>query len=164
MIEWLATPLTSDRVLVRGPRPGDEPALAALMTDSDVRRYIGGPVEPDTAIARAAAQVADPARGTFVIVRRRAGAVIGSGNIARKRGPWEISYQLDRKSWGHGLAREALELLTAWYFANMDDPTLMAVTRDANERSWKLLERAGATLTATFEQYGFLQRRYEFQR
>jgi hypothetical protein len=40
---------------------------------------------------------------------------------------------------------------------------LIAVTQEANIRSIRLLERAGAQHTSTFEQYGLPQRQYEFR-
>ncbi len=164
MTDWLPKPLSTERVLVRPPMPGDESALVTLLADSDVRRFVGGALDPETAVSRVTAQVAEPAWGAFVIVYRPSGMVIGSGDIARKRGPWEVSYQLSRGCWGQGLAREALDLVTSWYFANMGEPRLIAVTQEANVRSCQLLERAGAVLTATFEQYGLPQRQYEFLR
>ena len=50
-----------------------------------------------------------------------------------------------------------------WFFANTDEDILIAVTQDSNHRSTRLLERNGATLTTRFEEYGALQRRYEFR-
>jgi ribosomal-protein-alanine N-acetyltransferase len=162
MTPWLTPPLRTSRILIRSPRPGDEPALVALLTDADVRRYVGGALDHDAAQERAAARVAQPGWGTFVIVLRSSNAVIGSGDVARKRGPWEVSYQLRRDCWGLGLAAEALTALTTWFFTTMQEPTLAAITQDANVRSYRLLERCGAVLTGTFEEYGALQRQYEF--
>jgi ribosomal-protein-alanine N-acetyltransferase len=164
MTPWLTPPLRTSRILVRSPRPGDESALAALLTDAEVRRYVGGAIDEDAAQERAAARVAQAGWGIFVIVLRSSNAVVGGGDIARKRGPWEVSYQLRRDCWGLGLAAEALTALTTWFFTTMQEPTLVAVTQDANVRSYRLLERCGAVLTGTFEQYGALQRQYEFHR
>lgn len=99
-----------------------------------------------------------------MIVELATGVVVGSGDISRKRGPWEISYQLRPASWGRGLASEAISALVDWFFANTDEDLLIAVTQDANARSARLLERNGATLATRFEQYGALQRQYEFRR
>jgi ribosomal-protein-alanine N-acetyltransferase len=163
VIAWLPVPLETDRVLVRRPAAGDEPGLVALTIDAEVRRFVGGAQSPDTARAKAAAKVMDSAWGQFVIVEVSSGGVIGSGDISRKRGPWEISYQLQAASWGYGLAAEAVGLVVGWFFDNTDEGTLVAVTQEANERSSRLLERVGATFTTAFEQYGLPQRQYEFR-
>jgi RimJ/RimL family protein N-acetyltransferase len=67
-------------------------------------------------------------------------------------------------SWGAGLAAQTLTVLIDWFFTEVGEPILIAVTQDANIRSTRLLERLGATLTTTFEQYGAPQRQYEFTR
>ncbi|WP_326560904.1 GNAT family N-acetyltransferase [Micromonospora sp. NBC_01796] len=161
---WLPVPIRTGRVVVRPPDRGDEDAIVELFTDPEVRRFLGGPVEPEVAHARAAEIVSGATRGQFVIVELATGVVVGSGDISRKRGPWEISYQLRPASWGRGLASEAISALVDWFFANTDEDLLIAVTQDANARSARLLERNGATLATRFEQYGALQRQYEFRR
>ncbi|WP_329108722.1 GNAT family N-acetyltransferase [Micromonospora sp. NBC_01699] len=84
--------------------------------------------------------------------------------ISRRRGPWEISYQFRPASWGVGLASESISALVDWFFAHTAEDVLIAVTQEANERPGRLLERTGACLATKFEQYGALQRQYEFHR
>jgi phosphoserine phosphatase len=62
------------------------------------------------------------------------------------------------------MASEAVDALVDWFFAHVDDDLLFAVAPEADIRSVRQLERAGATFTETFEQYGLPQRRYEFRR
>ena len=162
MTGWLTPTPEGERVLLRPPATGDEPALIEMATDPEVRRYIDGPVDPDT--ARAAQKTATPVWGQFVIVDRISGDVTGSGSLARKRGPWEISYQLRRPYWGRGFAGEAVTLVRDWFFAETDENLLIATTQLANTRSRRLLERAAATLVKEFEQYGLPQGWYEFRR
>lgn len=164
LLEWPRLVLEGERVLIRSPALGDEPALIEMATDARVRRYIGGPVDPDTAAATARQKVTGPQPGQFVIVERATGDVAGSGSLARKRGPWEISYQLRDGFTGRGLAAEAVALVTGWFFATMPDDLLIATTQRANEASRHLLQRAGAVLTGTFTQYGKVQERYDFRR
>jgi len=163
VIAWLPAPLESGRVAVRQPAPGDEAALVRLLTDGEVRQFLGGALDLGTARARAVRIVSELAWGQFVITERATDVVVGSGDISRKRGPWEISYQLRPASWGTGLASEAINALVDWFFANTDEDILIAVTQDANHRSTRLLERNCATLTKRFEEYGVLQRQYEFR-
>jgi RimJ/RimL family protein N-acetyltransferase len=163
-VVWLPTPLAASRVRVRRPRPGDEPALARLYADPDVRRFIGGPLDASEAQRRATQLVTDNDWGTFVIAGLADGATIGSGDIRRKRGPWELSFQLATAYWGQGLGSEAISALVTWFFAATSEERLIAVAQAENHRSSRLLERNGARLTGTFGQYGVLQQRYEFHR
>lgn len=164
MKDWLHPPLVGGRVVIRPPAMGDEAALVEMATDVRVRRYIGGPVDPVTAAAKAETKINSPVRGQFVVADRRGGEVVGSGDLARKRGPWEVSYQLRHRYWGQGLAAEAVTLIREWFFAHADDDVLIATTQRANERSRRLLERLGAVNVGAFEQYGLVQERYEFYR
>jgi ribosomal-protein-alanine N-acetyltransferase len=163
-VEWLPAPLTAARVTVRRPRRGDETALVRLYTNAEVRQFIGGPLATEEAEQRAAQIVAEDAWGDFVIAAQPEDRAIGSGDIRRKRGPHELSFQLEATSWGQGLASEAVNALVTWFFTATRADILIAVTQDANQRSYRLLEQNGAQLAATFEQYGALQRRYEFRR
>jgi ribosomal-protein-alanine N-acetyltransferase len=161
---WLGPALADQRVLLRPPAPGDEPALVEMATDERVRHYLGGPADEQTAAVTAAQKTAAPSWGQFVIVDRASGEVAGSGSLARKRGPWEISYQLRHQFWGRQLALSTVVLIRDWFFAHMPDDVLIGTTQQANERSRRVLQRAGAVLTGTFTQYGKQQERYDFVR
>lgn len=151
-------------VRLRRPEPGDEPALIEMATDPLVRRYIGGPVDLATASAKATRKVTTPAPGEFVIIDRASCEMAGSGSLARKRGPWEISYMLRRTSWGNGLATATVALVRGGFFAHTTEDLLIATTQRANEASRRVLHRAGAVLAGEFVQYGLPQERYEFHR
>ncbi|MEV4708698.1 GNAT family N-acetyltransferase [Actinoplanes sp. NPDC049316] len=156
--------LTGEHVVVRPPAAGDERALVEMAIDPLVRRYLGGPKDQATAEADAARKVSQARWGQFVIVDRAAGVVAGSGSVARKRGPWEISYQLRREFWGRGLASEAVALVRDWFFATCEEDVLIATTQQANLASQRLLERLGAVRAGSFEQYGLTQLRFDFHR
>lgn len=135
-----------------------------MATDAQVRAYVGGPVHRSVAVAKAARRVTDPVWGQFMIADLATGVVIGSGDLTRKRGPWEVSYQLRRAYWGVGLGSEAVTLIRAWFFAHTDEDLLIAVTQPANTRSRRLLTHVGAEHVGSFEAYGQMQERYEFRR
>ncbi|GIF01545.1 GNAT family N-acetyltransferase [Paractinoplanes rishiriensis] len=161
---WLDPPLVGERVVVRQPAVGDEAGLVEMATDERVRRFLGGAADPVAAAAKASARVAGGVWGQFVVVHRGSGDLIGSGDLARKRGPWEVSYQLRHRYWGRGLAAEAVALVRGWFFAHTEHDLLIATTQQANDRSRRLLERLGAVNVGAFEQYGLVQQRYEFYR
>jgi RimJ/RimL family protein N-acetyltransferase len=164
MPAWLDLPLVGELIRLRRPAAGDEPALMESMTDERVRRFIGGPVDAATASEKASRKAKDRVWGQFVIVDRVTDEVAGSGSLERKRGPWEISYLLLPAFWGRGFATETVLLVRTWFFLTMTEDLLIATTRRANDRSQRVLERAGAHFTGTFQQYGFTQMRYEFYR
>lgn len=161
---WLTSALVGQRVLLRPPQSGDETALIEMSTDPDVRAYVGGAIGRDVAAAKAAQKVNTPAWGLYVIVDLSTGDVVGSGDLSRRRGPWEVSYQLRRMFWGSGLAGEAVELIRDWFFQHTDEAVLTAFTQSANIRSRRLLERIGAVHVGSFELYGLPQERFEFRR
>ncbi len=90
---WLHPAVVGERVSVGAPATGDEPALVEMGIDPEVCRYLSGPVDRPTSQDRAARKVSDPRWGEFVIVDRASKTMAGSGSLARKRGPWEISNQ-----------------------------------------------------------------------
>ncbi|GAA0918085.1 hypothetical protein Vau01_105640 [Virgisporangium aurantiacum] len=90
--------------------------------------------------------------------------MIGSGDLARKRGPWEVSYQLRHAYWGQGLGSEAVSLICVWFFAYTSEDLLVAVTQTANVRSQRLLKRVGAVQVEPVEEYGLRQECFEFHR
>ncbi|GGK79399.1 GNAT family N-acetyltransferase [Mangrovihabitans endophyticus] len=146
--------LTGERVVVRAPAPGDGHALVEMATDARVRRYLGGPKDQVAAEVDAARKIGEARWGQFVIVDQAAGVVAGSGSVARKRGPLEISYHLRHAFWRRGLAGEAVALVRDWFFANTEDNELIATTQQANLASQRLLERLGAVQAGSFERYG----------
>ncbi|MCM4082246.1 GNAT family N-acetyltransferase [Paractinoplanes hotanensis] len=84
--------------------------------------------------------------------------------MARKRGPWEISYQLRHAFWRLGLAGEAVTLVCDWFFATTEENVLIATTQQANLASQRMLDRLGPVGAGSFEQYGLTQLRFDFHR
>lgn len=85
--------------------------------------------------------------------------VVGSGDLARKCGPCQLSYPFlprlrQRAVTDKGSRRRRSAFLLGWFFVHTGEDLLIAVTQDSNHRSIRLLERRGAVLTITFEQPG----------
>lgn len=160
----LAEALTTSRLRLRPWCVGDEHAIVALKTDPQVRLFLGGSVPPAKAIATTRSQIADQNWGHFVLADLAQDVAFGTVSFDRKRGPWELSFQLRPDRWGQGLMSEAVIAAADWFFANMDDETLIAVTQVANLRTRALLERVGATRSDTFEEHGVAQVQYRLSR
>ncbi|MDP8927178.1 MAG: GNAT family N-acetyltransferase [Actinomycetota bacterium] len=157
---WLDDCVLTERLCLRAPRESDKDALIRLLTDSRVRRYLGGPVDEDTARDALLGALDDHRWGVFIPVRKDTGDVVGSCQLDRERGELEISYQLLPEFWGHGYATEAVVAVLRWAASANDDPHIIAVTQTANEPSCRLLQRLGMRRSETFEEYGVEQAKY----
>lgn len=76
--------------------------------------------------------------------------VIVSGDICRKRGPWEISFQLRQASWGQGLATEALISVIEWFFGNTDESVATFIIEHFREQSPSTTSRPRRTSTCSW--------------
>ena len=56
---------------------------------------------------------------------------------------FELGYFLDTGFHGQGLATEAAKASTSFLFNSLSAHKVIIVTRDTNERSWKVAERLG---------------------
>lgn len=164
MSDWLTAPLVTARLRLRAWTAGDQPYFVALKTDAEVRAFLGGPVPCERAVARTGEQIAQDRWGYFVLADAEAGTPLGTITFDRKRGPCEISFQLQRGCWGQGLMGETVTAVSAWFFDNSQDDEFIAVTQAQNRRSRALLEPAGVELTGEFFQYGAAQMLYRVRR
>jgi ribosomal-protein-alanine N-acetyltransferase len=159
---WLPKPLKTARLRLRATRRGDEDWIIGLFTDAEVRKYVGGAMSLED--ARASVVLSSEWWGHFAILGRESEQAIGSLSFSHRHGPWEINYALQRDSWGHGLASEAIEAALRWFFSETDEQQVSAITQTANARSCRLLEKLGASLTESSAYRGEPVNRYTFQR
>jgi RimJ/RimL family protein N-acetyltransferase len=142
-VSWPPRPLRTDRLVVRAVTPDDVEAIVVLLTDPDVRRHLGGPVDDDTVAAVRAGPIGQR-WGVFGIVDVSTSELVGTVSLDRERdGELEISYQLLHQRWGAGLASEAVSAVIDWAWSTTQDRSVIAVTQAANERSVRLLDRLG---------------------
>ena len=141
---WPATIATA-RLTLRPAHEDDVEIYHRLLTDQDVRNYLGGPVEGE----RLTAYVQGYARQPYVfsIVTTEDGKMVGAVNIASdgRYGRREISYSFLPEHWGHGYALEAVRAALGWAFDAVpsEDRSIIAVTQEDNSRSRRLLEKLG---------------------
>lgn len=153
---WIDTELVTDRLRLRAFGESDKPAIVRLLTDPEVRRYLGGPAGSDQVDGLRSAVVG--ARwGAFCIAELATGEVVGTCSFGRNRGEQELSYQVLPEYWAKGLAGEAIAAALDWIWAATDDDAVIAVTQTANERSLKLLDRLGFTPEREFDEFGAAQ-------
>jgi RimJ/RimL family protein N-acetyltransferase len=156
---WLAEPVLSRRLVLRAGRDSaaDRAAAVELLTDPQVRQFIGGPLSAEDA-REAVKGPAGQRWGSFVLELRHGngdgeGAVVGVCSLSRERGELEVGYMLLPRYWGKGLASEAVATALAWVAEHFDDEQVIAVTQAANTASMRLLARLGFVERQRFVEY-----------
>jgi RimJ/RimL family protein N-acetyltransferase len=146
---WLQEPVLSPRLALRPGRDAaaDRAAAVELLTDPQVRQFIGGPLSAEDA-REAVSGPAGQRWGSFLLEMRHGndggeGAVVGVCSLSRERGELEIGYLLLPRYWGKGLASEAVATVLAWVAEHLDDEQVIAITQAANTPSLRLLARLG---------------------
>lgn len=141
--------MLSPRLLLRPGRDSnaDRAAMVELLTDAQVRQFLGGPLPMEEARQAVAGP---PGRrwGSFLVQLRHDGggsdgAIVGLCSLSRERGELEVGYLLLPRYWGRGLATEAVATMLAWAAQHCEDDHVIAVTQVANAASARLLARLG---------------------
>ena len=150
---WTIETIETARIRLRVFTDDDKPAIVRLLTDPDVRRFLGGPAD-DSQVEAARVAAVGERWGAFCIADPVTDDVIGGCSFGRWRGVLELSYEVLPEHWGRGLASEAIAAALDWQWANTDDKTVVAVTQSANTRSLDLLHRLGFLPDIEFEEHG----------
>ncbi|WP_055533876.1 GNAT family N-acetyltransferase [Streptomyces graminilatus] len=148
--------LRTDRLLLRPVTAEDASLIRELLTNTQVRAFLGGPASEERVTARQRAYPETP--GAWTIVHAVGGEPAGLMTINRDHrceGRAEVSYQLLPDAWGQGLGKEAVSAAVTWwtYVAPGGGPVI-AVTQQANAASRRLLESIGWELVDEFEEHG----------
>ncbi|WP_210589376.1 GNAT family N-acetyltransferase [Streptomyces sp. GESEQ-35] len=162
-----ATVITSDRLRLRKAHDTDRDGIIELLTDPQVRMYLGGP-RPRSAVeqyfdAVGTSNVTNKP-GTFVIADKTTDRLIGTlvldrrsadlpGHVTEEGGELELTYLLRHNAWGAGLAFEAATAALRAAADELPDQPVLVVTQTTNERSLKLAARLGFQRISTFEAY-----------
>jgi [ribosomal protein S5]-alanine N-acetyltransferase len=143
--------IAGPRLLLRPPVLDDAAALfQRIARDRQVTKYLLWTPHPNVAATRRVIaerlNVEDHAR-TWVIALGHSDEIIGmiSGRLSEPHSV-EIGYSIGRRWWGKGLMSEALDMLIAALDADRDVYRVWATCHVDNERSVRLLLRAGFQL------------------
>lgn len=85
---------------------------------------------------------------------------IGYYRLQKEHYRGEVGYMLMQEHWGKGLMTEALEAVVQFGFNGMGFHSIEAVTDPANERSNRLLQRAGFVREGLFKQNYYFDGRF----
>ena len=138
------------RLILRPWRDEDRAPFWAMACDSRVMQYLLPltRAESDAGVDRMIAIEAEHGHVFWALERKIEGDFIGFCGILPPRAPifeHEIGWRLAHHTWGQGYACEAAEASLQWAWANLEVPSIMAITNLANTRSWSLMERLGMT-------------------
>lgn len=151
MADYPPDRITGARLVLRRPTLNDAGALfQRVARDPEVTKYLLWTPHPDVAATRRVISeklnVSDDER-TWAIELRNSGEVVGLTSC-RRPAPHsvEVGYCLGRRWWGKGIMAEVLQMLLAALESDRTIYRVWATCHVNNERSGRLLERAGFTL------------------
>ena len=151
MVEYLPERIAGPRLQLRLPVLDDAGLLfQRVACDPQVTKYLLWTPHPDVAATRQVIierlNIDDYAR-TWVIALQHSDEIIGmiSGRLSVRHSV-EIGYCVGRRWWGKGLMSGALDMLLSALDADRDIYRVWATCHVDNERSVKLLQRAGFQL------------------
>ncbi len=147
------TVLESDRLVFRRWRAGDLDLAAALWSDPEVTRFIGGPASPGAVAARLAAEIASEAEVGFQywpMFQRSDGDHVGCCGLRPCR-PAEAIHELGvhirPAFWRRGYALEAARAVIAHAFGPLGARALFAGHNPDNDASRAMLAKLGFRYT-----------------
>jgi RimJ/RimL family protein N-acetyltransferase len=152
--------LTTDRLELRRPQPGDLPGLVALMAPEALRAHLG-PTPPDAEgqfgrLLRNAGSWSLYGYGTFIVRLRGDPRIIGNcGMFHGWRGfgqglddvP-EAGWIVALDHWRSGIAAEAMEAALGWFDAAHGPRRIACMIEEDNTASHRLARKLG------FDAYG----------
>ncbi|ADB32728.1 GCN5-related N-acetyltransferase [Kribbella flavida DSM 17836] len=147
---------TTDRLLLRPFQDSDLEPWAALNTDPEVVRYLGGEplsrAQSDRIAEQVNAQYAAEGIGFLAVERQSDGAFVGACGLTFEQ--WypeelQIGWRLARAYWGHGYATEAAAAWLDHAFTDVGRDRVLSVTDTPNVRSIAVMRRLGMTFDHT---------------
>ncbi len=139
-------PLRTSRLTIRPLGAGDAADVLAVYGDPVVlRHWNSAPLDDPHEAAAWAARQGERHRSLgfaqWHVSRRDDGAFVGCLGLQPLGDEVEILYALQPRSWGHGFAAEAGRAALRYAFLEAGLPRVVAIAREANERSLRVLER-----------------------
>ena len=159
MAEFTPERIEGPRLLLRMPVVDDAGTLfQRVARDPQVTKYLLWTPHPDVPTTQrviAERMNVDPHLRTWVMVLQHSDEIVGMLSCGRPlRHTAEIGYCVGRRWWGKGLMSEALAMLMSTLSADPDMYRVWATCQVDNERSVRLLERAGFAFEGRMARHG----------
>lgn len=149
--DWAEAPVTTERLTLRPPQPGDAAQIAAYAGDLEVARMLSPVPHPYTREDAEAfvARCADPPPGERVWAVADGDGFAGLIGFQREEGErlCEVGYWYGRPHWGRGYATEALRAALARAAEHWGVRALVSGHFVDNPASGRVLEKAGFLYT-----------------
>ncbi|MDG4784198.1 GNAT family N-acetyltransferase [Micromonospora sp. WMMD961] len=155
----LVVPAGTARLRFRRLTMGDVDALVELDSDPEVMRFLSGGVATalatvrDEQLPRLLAQYErHPGLGRWAALDRESGEFLGwfALDPSADGTEAELGYRLRRSTWGRGLATEGSRALVRYAFDTVGVRRVWAETMAVNERSRRVMAKAGLRHVRTF--------------
>lgn len=164
--------METERLILRGWREEDLDALAAMMADAEVARFLTSDQRPLDRpatwrhLALLVGHWALRGYGLFAVEEKASGAFVG------RVGAWqpecwvgfELGWGLAREHWGKGYALEAARAAGAWAFQQFNLDRLVSLIHAENAPSRALAKRLGMSLQASTIHAGMAHDIWEISR
>lgn len=144
--------LETQRLIIKPSTPEDFDDLYAIQSDPDVMQYIGQGArsfdEVQESLKNIIAHHQKHGFSFCSVFEKESNQLIGQAGLQYlayddHQPDIEIGYRLNKQYWGKGYATELTKALIAWGFDNLTVNKLVAVINPENEKSRKVLEKAG---------------------
>lgn len=158
--------LETARLRLRGRTLDDFPWFAALWSNPEVTRYIGGAPQDEettwTKFLRMVGHWSVMGFGYWAVEERQTGALVGDvgfGDFRRAitppmTGELEAGWVLDPAAHGKGYAKEALDAALAWAALHFPEARISCIIDPANAPSLRLAGKCGFRQTARTSYHG----------
>jgi RimJ/RimL family protein N-acetyltransferase len=143
--------IDTDRLMLRSPEPGDAERVSQLLGNWDVANWlvrVPYPYRLEHAVSWIERSNTERAAGVgfpFIIVERGSNSLVGSVDLSLEEGPTvgTLGYWLGADFWGHGYGTEAARAVIDFAFGPLGLKEVNASALPENERSIRVLEKAG---------------------
>jgi len=140
--------IETERLILRAWRDTDRDPFFALNSDPAVMEYLPASdrASSDAAVDKMIATETAHGHCFWAVERKADGKFLGFCGPMPAREPLnevELGWRLAREAWGRGYATEGARASLSWCWANLDTPTVMAITVPANTRSRHVMEKIG---------------------
>lgn len=145
---------TTERLILRDWRDGDQRAFYDIMNTPAVMKYLGGVQDWETwtaAFERISGFTRDFGHTFWVVEDKASGEMLGFCGLKRVNSPGagdltgtpEIGWRLRESAWGKGIAKEAAIASLDLAFGKFGFPQVIAMTVPPNKESQGLMVRLG---------------------
>lgn len=154
--------LQTERCILNDLQQSDFQDVKKLYVNEDVRKFLGGVVDPDKLVAARGEMLSEKGSYYWVVREKKTGSFIGLVSITDHHdGKYkEVSYQLMPDWWGTGYGSEVVSGIILFALEELKLPGLIAETQTANKASCRLLEKVGMEKKETLIRFGSEQAIY----